>query len=119
MATLKTDLRAAQFDWLRTSEGITGSLVLYRATVTGYTTLATISAGWFGQRERDQLDGAQFFVVRIAETTANLTLITSTINDGVAAAGVMGLRYKVKGKIDPIEDPRVWIFQCDPTGETV
>lgn len=119
MATLKTDLRAAQFDSLRTSEGITGNLTLYRATSTAYTLLATISAGWFAQRERDQLDGAQYMVIRIAGTTANLALITSTVNSGIASAGFMSNRYKVKGKIDPTEDPRVWILQCDPTGEAL
>lgn len=119
MATLKTDLRAAQFDSLRTSEGITGSLTLYRATATGYALLATLTAGWFAQREADQLEGAQYMVIRIAETDANLALITSTINKGIAAAGVMNNRYKIKGKIDPAEDPRVWILRCDPTGEAL
>lgn len=119
MASLKTGLRAAQFDYLRTSEAITGNLTLYQATATGYTLLATISDGWFAQRERDQIEGTQFYAVRVAETDANLALITSTVNKRIAACGVMGFRYKVKSKVDPTEDPRVWIFQCDPIGETV
>ena len=118
MATIKTDLRALQFDSLRTTEAITGNLTLYQATATGYTLLDTITGGWFAQREKDLVDGAQYFAVRVAETDANLALITSTVNKRIAACGVMGLRYKVKVKVDPTEDPRVWIFQCDPTGET-
>lgn len=118
-ASLKTVLRAGQFDSLRESEAITGSLTLYRATATGYTLLATIETGWFGQRERNETTGEQFMAVRIAETDENFELITSTINLGIAAIGMMSRRYKARGKIDPMEDPRVWIIQCDPTGETV
>ena len=119
MASLKTDLRAEQFNALRESQGITGNLSLYGATAIGYERLAIVLDGWFAQRERDQLDGAQFMAVRIAETDANLVLVTSDVSKGIAAAEYMGSRYKVKGKIDPIEDPRIWIFQCDPTGESL
>lgn len=117
MATTRTDLRAAQYDFLRITEGITGNLVLASATATGYTSLATITAGWFAQTEEDRIDGTQYLAIRIAETDANLALITSTISNQVAALTMMSRRYKLRAKHDPMEDPRVWKFQCDPTGE--
>lgn len=118
-ATLKTDLRAAEFDSLRITEGISGNLTLYKVTSTGYTLLDTISAGWFAQRERDQIEGTQFLAVRVVETDANLAKITATVDDQVAAVGIMSKRYKLKSKVDPFDDPRLWLFQCDPTGETL
>jgi hypothetical protein len=119
MASIKTNLRASQYDSLRESCGITGNLTLYRATATGYTLLTTVTAGWFSQRERDQIEGTQFLAVRIAETDANLAQMISTVVKGVAAVGIMSLRYKTKAKVDPMEDPRLWLFQCDPTGEAI
>lgn len=119
MASLKTDLRALEFDSLRTSEGVTGNLTLYQATATGYTLLATISGGWFAQRERDQIEGMQFLAVRVAETSTNLALITSSIEDKSASVGIMSKRYKLKSLLPPMDDPRLWLFQCDPTGESL
>lgn len=119
MATLKTDARAANFDALRLSQAITGNLTLYAASATGYTLLATITASWFPQIEEDRIDGTQFLAVRVVETDANLALITGAINERIAAVGFMSKRYKVRAKHDPLEDPRLWKFQCDPTGEAV
>lgn len=121
--TIKTQLRATQFDALRESQGTIGNLTLYRATATGYALLETITEGWFSEREahrnQDELQGAQFYVVRIAETKKNLRLITAAIAKQVVAVGVMSRRFKASAKIEPMGDPRFWQFQCDPTGEAI
>lgn len=116
MATLKANLRAAQFDSLRRTEGISGDLALYQATATDYTALAVITGGWFVQRERDAISGDQFLAVRVVMTDANAALLATTSTQ-MAAAVIMGSRYKIKAKVAPLGDPAIWMLQCDPTGE--
>lgn len=121
-ASLDTLDEAAQYDAERTMAGFPNELFLYGATPeTGLQALTAnpISSGWFPQRERDQIEGTQFLAVRIAETDENLAVLTPLIMSQVAALGIAGLRYKIKDKIDPFEEPRVWMMKCSPTGEVV
>lgn len=118
MGTLKTGLRAAQYDSLRASEGITGDLIIQKATATGYDSFVPITRGWFAQRERDQISGDQFLAVRVVMTDPNVELLTATITNAMSACAVQGLRYKIKSKVAPLGDPAVWTLLCDPTGET-
>lgn len=119
MASLKTQTRAAQFNSMRQTEGITGELALYAVSATGYSLLALISDGWFAQKETDRVDGTQFLAVRIAETDANLALLTESVVRTVASVGIGSRRYKNNSKVDPLEDPRLWLLKCEPTGEVV
>lgn len=117
MGTLKTGLRAAQYDSLRRSTGIIGDLTIHKAIATGYESQVTITAGWFAQRERDNISGEQFLAVRIVMTNQNVELLTTGITNAMAACAVQGLRYKIKSKVAPLGDPGVWTLLCDPTGE--
>ncbi len=118
MASLKTKARAAQFDSLRITNAITGNLTLYSVSATGYSLIATITSAWFAQHETDRIDGTQFLAVRIVETDTNLGIMTATVVRTIAAVGINGLRYKNNSKINPLEDPRLWLLRCEPTGET-
>src|SRR5262245_45360738 len=117
-ASLKTKARAAQFDSLRSTTGITGNLTLYSVSATGYPLIATLSAGWYAQHETNQIDGTQCLAVRVAETDANLGIMTATVVKTIAAIGINSLRHKVNSKVDPLEDPRLWLLRCEPTGES-
>ena len=118
MASLLTNLRANQLNSLRTTQGIPGSLSLHSVSATGYTEIATIESGWFAQRETDQIDGTQFLAARIVETDINLELLTAAAQT-VAAIAFNGFRYKCNSTIAPLEEPRVWMLRCEPTGEAV
>jgi hypothetical protein len=116
-ATLKTQLRAVQFDALRSSEGITGDLTLYKTGTAGYELLATIQSGWFAQRERDSFEGLEFMTVRVEMTDDNGNILSADVTTYVSTVAFMGRRFAVKQRAVPFGDPAEWVFRCDPTGE--
>lgn len=119
-ATLETNLRAAQFDAMRQVQGLPAELKLYSTSPeSGYRAPITISAGWTAAREKDTLDGTQFYAVRIAETDANLAILTEAVVRKLSAIGIGNLRHIKKDLIYPFENPRVWIIHAEPMGEKI
>jgi hypothetical protein len=121
-ASLKTQLRAVQYDSLRASEGITGNLTLYKTGANGYELLSTITTGWFAQRERDSFEGVEYMTVRIEMTDENdflLNVFAVDVTNYVSAVGFMGRVFAVRQRAVPFGDPAEWVFRCDPTGEAI
>lgn len=118
-ASLTTQVRAAQWDSLRESQGVTGNLTLYKTDTNGYTLLATITSGWWTQDERDTIEGTRTKVVKVALTDENAAVLIPAVTGHVSAVTFMGLRFAVHHRAAPFGDPSQWVFRCDPTGETV
>ena len=119
-ASLRTQLRAAQYDQQRLESGIEDNLFLCAATPSnGTEPIAEIDSGWSIQKEEDRIAGTQFIAVRIVETDVNQEKLTASIMRKVCSLLIGQRRYNIDNKVDPFEEPRMWLIQCNPTGEVV
>lgn len=119
-ASMRTKLRASSFEALRRHTGLTGDLVLYKTLASsGYEALATISEGWFADRERSSEFDQEFLVVRVEVTDANELIFTEDVKDYTSALGFMGRIFTVQHRVAPLGDPAEWTYRCNPTGEEV
>lgn len=119
-ASMLTKLRADNYDALRGSRGITGNLTLYKTTpLSGHILLATISEGWFAERERDSAMDIEFLAIRLEITDANDEVLTDDVNGYLSALGIMGRLFVIQSRVAPFGDPSEWVYRCDPTGEAI
>jgi hypothetical protein len=117
-ASLDTNLEAAQYDADRALLRLPDDLLLYSTTpAAGFGQPVTISSGWTTGREKDPLDGTQFYAVRIAMTDANAAILTAAVRRSLSAISIGNLRYIKKDVVPEFEEPLVLIIQAEPTGE--
>jgi len=80
----------------------------------GYSTVATIEEGWYGQRVTHHALGAEFFEVKIAE---NGTSLSPTFRGQISHLKMGDYFYKLEGVEEPKSSSGVWLIRCGPTGQ--
>lgn len=104
------------FNYGRKLRGIGNDLVIERAARIGYSTLATITSGWYIEYSKDDITKEHIIHVYINEHPGWKIEDIETCSDVVFG----GKRYKTNGPPKPaLHSPRIWLIVASTIGKTV